>query len=92
MKKLKEAFLEMNTVDKIAFIVGQAASLTVIISAILQIAGVWDAALTLCQICMGISLTAQAVMQWKKNRGIAILSLGVAVFVFSVAGVILFLK
>ncbi len=92
MKRMREAFLEMSKVDKTAFIVGQITSITVIICAILQITGIWDSAIIVCEICMGISLISQAVMQWKKNRGIAAFSIGVAVFIFVVAVMVLVLK
>ena len=92
MRRIKEAFLEMNKVDKIAFIVGQISSITVIICAILQILGIWDSAIIICEICMGISLISQAVIQWKKNRGIAVFSLGVAAFIFAVAVIVLVLR
>ena len=78
--------------EKVAFIVGTVSSIIVIILAMLQILGVWNSAIIVCEIFMGISMISQAILQWKTNKGIAIFSLCVAVFIFSVAIFVLFIK
>ena len=91
MKRIKEAFGNMNRLEKVAFIVGLISSVLVIFCAILQLIGVWDDTIVICEICMGIAMITQAILQWKKNRSVAIFSLGVAIFIFAVAIFILFI-
>jgi len=92
MKKISEAFSNSSIYEKCAFIVQIISSLIVIIFAFLQIFQVWDAAIVVCEIFMGIAMIAQAILQWKKNRGVAIFSLGVAAFIFVVAVIVLFIR
>lgn len=92
MKRIVEGFLNKSKYEKCAFFVGIFSSLIVIICAFLQILGIWNGAIVICEIFMGISMVSQAILQWKKNRGIAIFSLCVAVFIFVVAFIILFIR
>ena len=89
MKKLSEAFAAKSKGEKCVAIVSIISSLLTIICAVMQIARVWDGAIVLCQLFMGITLSMQAIMLWNRNRGVAIFSLCVAVFVFAVAAVVL---
>lgn len=91
MNKFVEKFMVKSKHEKVAFIVGTVSSIIVIILAMLQILGVWNSAIIVCEIFMGISMISQAILQWKTNKGIAIFSLCVAVFIFSVAIFLLFI-
>lgn len=91
MNKFVEKFMVKSKYEKVAFIVGTVSSIIVIILAMLQILGVWNSAIIVCEIFMGISMISQAILQWKTNKGIAIFSLCVAVFIFSVAIFLLFI-
>lgn len=91
MNKFVERFMEKNKYEKFACIVGIVSSIIVIVCAILQILAVWKSAVVVCEIFMGISMISQAILQWKSNKGIAIFSLCVAVFIFIVAIFVLFI-
>lgn len=52
-----------------------------IIFAVVQIFSVWNYAVIVCEIFMGINMISQATLQWKTNKEIAIFSLCVAVAV-----------
>jgi len=88
MNKLKEGFSKMKGYEKAAFVVGMISSVFVIVLAIMQIFQVWDGAINLCEVFMGIMMITQAILQWNRNRGVAIFSLCVAVFIFVVAIVV----
>ena len=90
MKKMTEAFLNATKLEKCAFIVGLISSIIVIICGFLQILGIWNMAIDVCEVFMGIEMISQAILQWKKNRGVAIFSLCVAIFIFAVAIFIIF--
>lgn len=92
MKKIVEAFSSSSIYEKCAFVVQIISSIIVIIFAFLQIFRVWDGAIVVCEIFMGITMIAQAILQWKKNRVVAIFSLGVAAFIFVVAAFVLFIR
>ncbi len=92
MKKIIERFSEKTRHEKCAFLVGTFSSIIVIVCAVLQITGAWDGAIVVCEIFMGISMISQAILQWKKNRGIAVFSLCVAAFIFAVAFFVLFVR
>lgn len=92
MEKSKEAFLKLGILEKIAFIVGMTSSVIVIVLGILKLTGVWNGAVTIGEIFLGLIMITQTILQWKKNRGVAIFSLCVAIFVFGVAFVMLFLR
>ncbi len=92
MKKIKESFLNASKHEKYAVIVGVFSSIIVIICALLQILSIWNGAIVICEIFMGISMISQAILHWKKNRGIAIFSLCMAIFIFAVACFILFIR
>ena len=92
MSKFVEKFMEKNKFERATFIVGIVSSLIVIIFAVLQIFSVWNYAVIVCEIFMGISMIAQAILQWKTNKRIVIFSLCVAAFIFIVAIFVLFIK
>lgn len=91
MNRFIERFMEKSNYEKAAFVVNVVSSIIVIVFAVLQILSVWNGAIVVCEIFMGISMISQAILHWKKNKGIAIFSLGVAVFIFIVAIFVLFI-
>lgn len=91
MERLKQGFAAMNRVEQISMVIGLISSVLVIVTAIMQIADIWDMAMNVCQILMGITMITQAIIQWKRNRWISVLSMGVAVFIFAVAAFIFFM-
>lgn len=67
-------------------------SLIVLIFSALQLFNVWDKAIYVAEPLLGVILALQAVQYWHKNKGIAIILLCAAAFMFIVAGVVIFLK
>lgn len=63
-----------------------------IIFAVLQIFSVWNYAVIVCEIFMGINMISQVILQCETNKRIAIFSLCVAVCIFSIAIFILLIK
>ncbi len=91
MEKLKQGFVAMNRVEQVSMVIGLISSVLVIVTAIMQIADIWDMAMNACQILMGITMITQAIIQWKRNRWISVFSMAVAVFIFAVAAFIFFM-
>lgn len=73
---------ETPTSNKIMSIVRIIASICVTIFAALQLFGVWDKAINLAIPLMGMVLLIQSIQEWKQHRGIAILGLCTALFIF----------
>lgn len=92
INKFVERFKEKSKYEKITCVVCIISSIIVIVFAVLQILDVWNGAIAVCEIFMGVSMIAQAILQWKRNKGIALFSLGVAAFIFIVAIFVLFVK
>ena len=61
----------------------------VICLAVVQLAGIWDGAIRVCEPLIGVILLLLAVQQWDKNRRTAILYLCAALFVLAVAAYVL---
>ena len=91
MSDFKAGLESKSKSEKVAFIIGLLSSIIVIVFAIIQLTGVWRSAIVFCEVFMGISMICQAILNWKRNRSIAIFSVIVAVFIFAVAFVVLFL-
>lgn len=92
MKRFRDIFLSLNIVERISFIVGQICAIFVIVFGILQITNVWGNSITICEIFLGILMITQAILQWKKNKGVALFSLCTAIFIFVIAFIILFIR
>lgn len=84
----KDVPLTHKVVSRVSIIV----ALSVVVLAILQIFDVWTQAINLCVPLMGVNLLCQTYMQWKTSRKTAYFSLGCAVFVFSCAIAVFFIK
>ena len=67
-------------------------SLAVVTLAILQMFDIWTQAINLCVPIMGVNLLCQTYIQWNTSRKTAYFSLGCAVFVFTCAIAVFFLK
>lgn len=63
-------------------------SIFVIALVLLQLAGVWANAIYLYEPLLGALLLVQAAQNWSKNRGIAYLSLAVALLLFGMTAYI----
>ena len=76
--------------DKFMLVVRVVASFLVVVFAALQLLGVWEKAINLAAPLMGIVLLIQSAQEWKQQRGVAILGLCAALFVFGCAIVVWF--
>jgi len=66
-------------------------TVTVIAFAILQSIGIWDNALSVAEILMGIALLLQTITYWNSDRKLAYLNMGAAAFLLLVAAIALIL-
>lgn len=65
-------------------------SILIIVLAITQILDVWEGAINILELLLGILMLIIAIQNWKDNRKVAILNLIAAIFLFLVA-IIVFL-
>ena len=84
----KEASLLHKTVTILSILV----SLSVVVLAFLQIFDVWENAVDLCVLLMGVTMLFQAYMQWPRSRKVAYISIGTAALVCICSIIVLFLK
>ena len=76
--------------DKIMLIIRIVLSVLVIILALLQISGTVDQAIDYAVPLLGVYLLILSVQEWKQNRGSAILSICLALFIFIVTYIVWF--
>jgi len=67
------------------------ASVAVIVLVILQLFNVWEQAINVYIPLLGVVNLCQAYLNWKQNRALAFLSIGVAALIFICSFVILIL-
>jgi len=92
MQKISKAWCSMQMYEKIAFILGSICSVSVIVLATLQLLGIWEKAINIFEPLLGVLMVTQTVLQWRRNKAIAVCSLCVAIFIFAVAFNIYFMK
>jgi len=74
----------------IVSIIGIVLSIAIMTLAILQIFGIWNKAINIMEPLMGLLMLVNAYQNWGKNRLVAYVSIGVAIFIFIVSILILF--
>lgn len=89
---MKSKWKEMSTVSKVVLVVRIVLSIVIIILALLQILGVLENALNYTMPLLGVYFLIVSLQEWKTQRGAALFSIGVALFIFIVAFVVLFGK
>lgn len=77
---------------KIVNVISIVSSIAVLTLAIMQIFDIWAQAANLYVPMLGVVMLCKAYTEWHKDRKIAYISLGVAVFVFACAIAIFILK
>ena len=87
---MKRKWRDLSQADKFMLIVRVVASILVVMFAALQPMGVWDKAINVAALLMGIALLFQSVQEWKKQRGVAIFGLCAALFIFGCGIVVWF--
>lgn len=91
MSKLQEVWKQKSKKDIALSITIMTGSVAVIILAALQLLGIWENAINVFEPLIGVVMLLQAIQNWNKNRGVAIVSLLAALFVFGCAIIILIL-
>lgn len=76
---------------KFLFILRLTVSILVILFALIQILGIWDKAIYVAAPLVGVVMLIQALQEWKKSRGLAIISLICAAFIF-ICAIVAFLS
>jgi hypothetical protein len=92
MEKINRAWCEMRMYEKISFILGSICSVSVIILASLQLLGIWEKAINIFEPLLGVLMVTQGVLQWRRNKMLAVFSLCAAIFIFTIAFFIYFIK
>ncbi|WP_312072264.1 DUF3953 domain-containing protein [Anaerotignum propionicum] len=85
---VKRAWCEMQMHEKIGSILGSICSVGIIILASLQLLDIWDKAIYIFEPLLGVLMVTQGILQWRKNKTVAVFSLCVAIFIFIVAFII----
>jgi len=88
MEKINRAWCEMQIYEKISFVLGSICSVSVIMLASLQLLGIWEKAINIFEPLLGVLMVTQAVLQWRRNKKVAVFSLCVAIFIFIVTFII----
>lgn len=92
MEKINRAWCKMQMYEKIAFILGSICSVSVIVLASLQLLGIWEEAINIFEPLLGVLMVTQGVLQWRKNKIVAVFSFCAATFILIVAFIINFLR
>ncbi len=92
MKKISRAWCEMQMYEKISFILGSICSVSVIILGFMQLLDIWVKAINIFEPLLGVLMVTQGVLQWRRNKTVAVFSLCVAIFIFIITFIIYFIK
>ncbi len=92
MKILNRIWREMNIYEKISLVLGSICSVSVIVLGSLQLLGIWEKAINIFEPLLGVLMVTQGVLQWRRNKAVAVFSLCVAIFIFVVAFFIFFVR
>ena len=87
---MKSKWKEMSTVNKVVLVSRIVLTIVIIVLALLQIYGVLDNAINYTKPLLGVYFLIVSIQEWKRQRGTALFSVGVAVFIFIVAFVVWF--
>jgi len=92
MGKINRAWCGMQMYEKISFIVGSICSVSVIMLASLQLLSIWENAINIFVPLLGVLMLTQGLLQWRRNKKLAVFSLCVAIFIFIISFIINFVK
>ena len=87
---MKSKWKEMSTVNKVVLVSRIVLSIVIIVLALLQIFGVLENAINYTMPLLGVYFLIVSMQEWKRQRGTALFSVGMAVFIFIVAFVVWF--
>jgi len=83
---------ERPVLDRAMIVFRIIVSVVVIVLASLQISKVWDGAISYAMPLMGVQLLVTSIQEWKQNRVSSIVGFVCAVFVFTCAIIVFFVK
>lgn len=89
---MKENWNKKSKVEKVLIIMRIIISIVVIVAAMLQLLKVYDKAINLAVPLLGVLLIVQSIQEWKTNRGVAILGVCSAIFIFICSFVAFFMN
>ena len=89
---MKAKWSEKTSTEKTLVVLRMIVSLVVIAFAALQLSGVWDGAINYAVPLVGVQLLVTSIQEWKQNRVSSIVGFVCAVFVFTCAIVVFFVK
>lgn len=85
MKIITKNWHEMKIYERVSLIIGEICSILVILFACLRLFSIWNIAINVCEVLLGIVMITQSILQWKRNRGVALFS-------FMIAFIVIFLR
>lgn len=91
-KKQMPKWKERSIFEKGLTVLGLILSISVIILSVLSLAGTWQGTINIVEPLLGLLMLIQTLQFWKYNKTVAIFSLFVALFIFSVAIVVFFFR
>ncbi len=89
---MKKSWSEREKIDKIIIILRIIISIVVMIAAIIQLLGIWNKAINIAVPLLGVLMIVQAIQEWKNSRGVAILGICSAIFIFVCSFVAFFIS
>ena len=89
---MKAKWSEKTFAEKTLVVLRMIVSLVVIVFAALQLSGVWDGAINYAVPLVGVQLLVTSIQEWKQNRVSSIVGFVCAVFVFTCAVAVFFVK
>ena len=89
---MRTKWSEKTSTEKTLLVLRIVVSLVVIAFAALQLCGVWDGAINYAVPLVGVQLLVTSIQEWKQNRVSSIVGFVCAVFVFTCAIVVFFVK
>lgn len=89
---MRTKWSEKTSTEKTLLVLRIVVSLVVIAFAALQLSGVWDGAINYAVPLAGVQLLVTSIQEWKQNRVSSIVGFVCAVFVFTCAIVVFFVK
>ena len=87
---MKSKWKEMSAVNKVVLVSRIVLTIVIIVLALLQFFGVLENAINYTMPLLGVYFLIVSIQEWKRQRGTALFSVGVAVFIFIVAFVVWF--
>ena len=89
---MRTKWSEKTATEKTLLVLRIVVSLVVIAFAALQLSGVWDGAINYAVLLVGVQLLVTSIQEWKQNRVSSIVGFVCAVFVFTCAITVFFVK